>query len=188
MSESTTKNSSKLAAALNVGVIGVSILLGTATVRNIMISNKQASQVESANVGEHLTAPAGYDWAKHQSTLVIAVRKGCHYCENSIPFYKRLAAMAQPGGSGTQVLMVEPDSKEVAQSEWLERGLPLPVDYGVPLSTFHVGGTPTILLVNPHGTVENVWVGQLTNHGEEDVLSHASMPLSASALPYPVNR
>ncbi len=43
------------------------------------------------------------------------------------------------------------------------------------LAPLKIAGTPTLLLVDRGGVVQNVWVGQLTNEGEADVLSKAGL-------------
>ncbi len=43
------------------------------------------------------------------------------------------------------------------------------------LASLKIAGTPTLLLVDRRGVVENVWVGQLTDQGEADVLSKTGL-------------
>src|ERR1041384_717601 len=32
----------------------------------------------------------GVDWAQNESTLIVALQKGCHFCSESAPFYQQL--------------------------------------------------------------------------------------------------
>jgi hypothetical protein len=41
---------------------------------------------------------ADIDWARNGRTLVLALQKGCQFCSESAPFYKKLAEQTgQPG-------------------------------------------------------------------------------------------
>ena len=56
-------------------------------------------------------------------TLVMVLSKGCHFCEDSAPFYQRLISQSQQAVSSSSVVAVFPDTadavKEVVQSEGL---------------------------------------------------------------------
>jgi hypothetical protein len=61
------------------------------------------------------------------------LRKGCHFCEDSAPFYQRIFAKQQQDGSNTAIVAAFPDAvdavKEVVKSERLDvqalAGVPL---------------------------------------------------------------
>jgi hypothetical protein len=40
-----------------------------------------------------------------------------------------------------------------------------------PLSAIQVSGTPTLLLIDPKGTVQGAWMGKLPPKNEKDVLA-----------------
>src|SRR6267143_5733907 len=40
-------------------------------------------------VGKKLTTP-DIDWTKNQETLLLVLKKGCRFCDESAPFYQRL--------------------------------------------------------------------------------------------------
>ena len=101
--------------------------------------------------------------------------------EDSAPFYQRLIAQQQQGGSNPDILAVFPDTadavKEVVQSE----GLGVHTLAGVPLEKLKISGTPTLLLVDRSGTVINVWIGVLTPRQELEVI-RATTATAATAL------
>ena len=79
-------------------------------------------------------------------TLLLAVRKGCHFCEESMPFYRRIAALRDQHQIDTQLVAVFPDSegeaRGVLKDAWLDS---IGLASGVPLSRINVTGTPTLL-------------------------------------------
>lgn len=99
----------------------------------------------------------------------MVLRKGCHFCEDSTPFYQRLVAQQQAASS--PIVAIFPDTadavKEVIQSEGLSGVLALS---GVPLEKLKVDGTPTLLLVDRSGTVLKAWIGVLSPREELEVM------------------
>ena len=78
--------------------ISLNILLAVAaSILIFQFVNTRIHRVHNAAVGDRLPAFDGIDWAAHESTLVLALRKGCHFCENSMPFYRRLRTLSWAG-------------------------------------------------------------------------------------------
>ena len=46
--------------------------------------------------------------------------------------------------------------------EFESRGLKLPVSVTVPFAKYGVGGTPTVVIVDNSGKIDNFWVGELS--------------------------
>jgi thioredoxin-related protein len=127
-------------------------------------------------VGDKLPHLDGWDWSAHDRTLVLVLRKGCHFCEDSAPFYQRLAAKRHKERSKTAIVAVFPDARDsindvVQLEEMGVRALP-----GVPLESLKVSGTPSLLLVDGSGTVLNAWIGMLSPKQELEVLTAVACP------------
>jgi hypothetical protein len=45
--------------------------------------------------GDHLANLPGIDWSQHRRTLLLVLNTGCHFCQDSVPFYQKLLALAQ---------------------------------------------------------------------------------------------
>jgi len=105
-------------------------------------------------------------------------------CEDSAPFYQRLIAQQQQGGSNSTIVAVFPDTadtvKEVVQSE----GLRVRALAGVPLERLKIAATPTLLVVDRNGTVLNAWIGMLSPRQELEVMRATTAP-TASGLKSP---
>jgi hypothetical protein len=162
----------KIEALANVMVILLAVALGSVYLRDQFSSS--GPQPTEVKAGDRLPSLDGWDWGAHDRTLVLALRKGCHYCEDSAPFYQRLVAQQQKGGSDSSIVAVFPDSthtvNEVVQSE----GLGVHAVAGVPLEKLKISGTPTLLLVDRSGIVRNAWIGMLSPRQELEVMGATS--------------
>ena len=130
----------KIEAAANIVVILFAVIVGSVLSRKDRLSTP-APEPDAVKAGDKLASLDGWDWAAHDQTLVLGLRKGGHFCEDSAPFYQRLIAQQQQGGS-LSILAVFPDpsdtAKEVAKSE----GLTAHVLAGVPLRNRQFLGPP----------------------------------------------
>jgi hypothetical protein len=66
-----------------------------------------APEPEAVKAGDKLQNLDGWDWSAHEQTLVLGLRKKCHFCEDSTPFYQRLIAQQeqqQQGGSNPTIV------------------------------------------------------------------------------------
>jgi hypothetical protein len=150
----------KIEVVANVVVILLAVMIGSVYLRDrFSAPGPESNEVKA---GDRLPRLDGWDWGAHDRSLVLVLKKGCHFCEDSAPFYQRLAAKQQEDRSNTAIVAILPDAadtvNEVVQLEGLGvRALP-----GVPLETLKVSGTPSLLLVDRSGTVLNTWIGMLS--------------------------
>ena len=173
----------KLEAMANVTVIVVALLVGFVVLRGKISSPPTARSVAA---GDRIAQIAGLDWSRHQRTLVLALNTGCHFCQDSAPFYQRLIHAQRLGADDLEIVAVFPNDEEVVQQLVKHERLTLRIVPGVPLEKLGVNGTPTLLLVDRNGRVERTWVGLLTPREELEVLSAVSsgtQDSSASELP-----
>jgi hypothetical protein len=82
-------------------VIAGIILFGFVSYRILSHHPAESAQVapEGPAVGTVLPALPGYNWQQHSETLLLAIRKGCHFCEDSMPFYRKLLQAERNGDS-----------------------------------------------------------------------------------------
>jgi hypothetical protein len=155
----------------------INALVGLAAVLliyQVVVQNRvqnRASHPRGVAAGDRLPNIGGIAWGDHQSTLVLAVRKGCHFCEDSMPFYQRLAALRDQHQTDTQLVAVFPDSEGEAHGVLKDARLDsIGLASGVPLSRINVTGTPTLILVDKRGVVSRTWMGRLQPDGEGEVI------------------
>ena len=163
----------KIETAGNIIVIALAVVVGTVFLRDRFTPSP--AEPVAVKAGDKLPKLDGWNWGDHDQTLVMGLRKGCHFCEDSAPFYQRLTAQQQ-GGSNSTIVAVFPDAaeavKEVVQSE----GLRVHALAGVPLERLKISGTPTLLLVDRSGTVMNAWTGMLSPRQELEVMRATTAP------------
>ena len=165
----------KLEVATNLVVIAFALVVGSLFLKDRL--STAAPESSEVKAGDKLTNLDGWDWGAHDQTLVLVLRKGCHFCEDSAPFYQRLTSQPQQEGSNSTIVAVFPDTadtvKEVVQSE----GLRVHTLAGVPLERLKISATPTLLLVDRGGTVLNAWIGMLSPRQELEVMKATTAPM-----------
>jgi hypothetical protein len=167
-----TQVKTKLEAITNVTVIVVALVLGYAVLTRYAASDPAVPR--SVTVGDHLPKVAGIDWNQHRRTLVLALNTGCHYCEESVPFYQKLAHQQLPDGDDLEMIAAFPNEAETVRQFAAHEALPIRTVAGVPLDKLGIVATPTLILVNREGRVERSWVGILSTRQELDLLKVTS--------------
>src|SRR5439155_2060468 len=102
----------------------------------------------------------GFDCSKKGSPIVLVLRKGCHFCSESAPFYQQLAR-GVVNRTDVELVAALPQNASDAQQYLNEIQLPITEVRQVDMTAMKVRGTPTILLVDKTGTVTDVWIGKL---------------------------
>lgn len=157
----------------NISIILVAALLGIVLVKSYLLTNtpkpKPAASSTGSNqlrAGTNISIP-DIDWSKNGQTIVLAISDGCHFCSESAPFYQRLWTERR----NTHLVAVLP--QPVEESKKYLNGLNVSIDdvRQVPLASFGVTSTPTLILVNDKGAIINSWVGKLTADREREVLA-----------------
>jgi hypothetical protein len=85
-----------------------------------------------------------------------------------MPFYKELAAKAQ---GKVDLVAVLPQPMEEAQAFLKKAEVPTNRVVSTNLSAIGVSGTPTILLVDSRGKVQEEWKGLLTDQRKQQLLT-----------------
>src|SRR6516162_1427225 len=112
----------KIESAANLIVIFVAVAVASVFLKDRFFP-AAPSEPNAVKAGDKVANLGGWNWGEHDQTLVLALRKGCHFCEDSVPFYQRLTSQQDEGGTNTAIVAVFPDSadtvNEVVQSEGL---------------------------------------------------------------------
>jgi hypothetical protein len=159
---------SKIEMVANVIVILLAVVIGSVYLKERF--STPAPEPNEVKAGDKLPNLDGWDWGAHDRTLVLALRKGCHFCEDSAPFYQRLVAQQKLDAAHTEIVAVFPDAADAAQEVVQSEGLSVRALSGVPLEKLKASGTPTLLLVDKSGTVLNAWIGMLSPKQELEVM------------------
>jgi hypothetical protein len=156
----------------NIAIIVVALLLGGVLVKRYLLPGGGAAPARgpdpSVPAGTKVSLP-GVDWAGNGRTLLLVLSRDCHFCTESAPFYQRLVRETA-GRADVHLVAVLPqeadearkylDSHEIAIGEVRHAQ---PREAGAQV-------TPTLILVNEAGTVEESWIGKLQPSKEAEVL------------------
>jgi hypothetical protein len=169
-----TPKKSALDTTANIAIIVVCAIAAVVLIRNQFFPSQSRPpgappQVEKGERYDQLKAvvPAGADKA-----LVVALAPGCHFCNESMPFYKKLIDERNQKQSPVKFIAAVRSEQEKAEEgkKFAEAGVQpdgmVPLDF----SAVKVPGTPTVLLVDNSGKVLDVWVGKQDESGEKKIL------------------
>lgn len=128
--------------------------------------------------GETIPTLQILDIKEQSQTLLLFVKNGCHFCDDSMPFYRRLNDVTRAPGSTTRFVALFPDSNDAAQKV-LDMYSIVGINFsgGIKFDEFSVSGTPTLILVDRNARIKRTWVGQL-NGAEEQVVLRLVSPSS----------
>jgi thiol-disulfide isomerase/thioredoxin len=155
-------------------IVAVIVFLGL-VVRGDIGFHRAAQPPMQDLVGKSVSLP-GVQLPRDRSSLLIVVSTTCHFCKDSLPFYKQLSEKSRGRLNLVAVLpQPQPEARKFLQDAGVE------ADQIVSASPDAVGarGTPTVLLVDGSGKVTRAWVGRLDEKGQQGLLEFA-LPTKAS--------
>lgn len=148
-------------------IIVVALLVGAVTVRNVFFRAKAPNP--NIPAGTRMALP-DVDWAKHDRTLLLVLQKGCSYCNDSAPFYQKLAKEARENDR-LGLVAVLPQGVDEGRSYLRGLGVELAEVKQSTLRSIGVRATPTVALIDRHGVVVRSWLGKLSAQKEVEVLA-----------------
>ena len=161
----------KLEAIANITVILVALAVGGVILRQKIAAPRIPRSVAA---GDRLSPVPGIDWSTHRRTLILALNSSCHYCQDSMPFYQGLVQGQPKDRQDLDIIAVFPNDAEAVQQLLRQEALSIRGIPAVPLDQLGVVGTPTLILVDGEGRVQQSWVGLLTPRQQLEVLTAVS--------------
>ena len=163
----------KIEQITNVAILFFVCLFTALVVRGVWfrpaIPKAQSTVTNKTLVGHHLNLP-GSHFERSKQTLVVAAATYCHFCIDSIPFYKKLSGMRSEGRISTPVIFAFPQSQQEVVPFLADNQLHPDVVLESSLTSLGVEGTPTLLLVDGQGNVTKEWIGKVDQPAENDIL------------------
>ena len=165
---------STLDTVANIAII-VTCAVALALMVNRFFFNKPvppAGAPPQAEVGEQFDQLRQVVPAGSQKALVVAISPTCHFCDESMPFYKRLIDERNQKGSGVKIIAAVPadEAKAPEAEKFAAAGVQPDSLVTMDFASIKVPGTPTILLVDNQGKVLDVWVGKQDSGGEAKII------------------
>lgn len=129
---------------------------------------RKAPELQTYKVGE---AIEGVVEPGAASTLVMALREACRYCQESVPFYVRLAEASAAAGASAPALVVVTTDTEESMSRYLsENGIANARVIHAEAGRFNIPATPLLFALDREGIVRRVWAGRLSDSEEQEVM------------------
>jgi len=110
------------------------------------------------------------DYRGNEQTLIIALSTTCPYCGQSLPLYRRILDTQHSAKKPLKVIALFPNSADDVAKYLKENQLTIDTITGVDFSSLHISGTPTMILVNDRGVVNDFWTGRLDDGEAEQVV------------------
>lgn len=113
---------------------------------------------------------SGIDWQKNKKTLILYLSTRCRFCDESMPFYRRLAEKYSES-KDVKLMAVFPQSVDEAKAHFKSHGVNINEVLNAQLTSIGVTATQTLLLVNESGVVTDMWKGKLPGEKETEVIN-----------------
>ncbi len=124
------------------------------------------SHAARALIGQTIALPGVHFSSQHDS-VVLGISTSCPYCNASAPFYRQLTDRFR---GRVDVYAVLPESPAKATQYLSGEGLSVH-EVSAQLNSIGVDSTPTLLIVDGHGTVKDAWVGMQDQVGQQKILA-----------------
>jgi len=161
---------SKLESAANIATVFVGIAVCLTVVQRYRVSGAPPHRPAAYAVSDNLSGALPVTFAAADRTAIVVVQTGCRFCENSIPFYRRLIAERNRLKSNVQIVFVAPARDTGIQASLALKGVVpdtlLHTGEGVGL---HVVATPTLIVADRDGKVVSSLMGELADAEQREV-------------------
>lgn len=155
--------------AANIAIVVVAVVVVAVLAKQYLWPQQTPKAPPGIAAGTKLSVQ-GIDWAQNESTLIVALQKGCHFCSESAPFYQQLVNDTKDK-TGVKIVAVLPQPLDDARQYLDSIKVPIADVKQEQLSTLGVQGTPTLILVDGHGVVTDSWVGRLPPERQTEVVA-----------------
>jgi thiol-disulfide isomerase/thioredoxin len=165
----------KLDKAANIALIVACLLLIGTLARNYYLSRLPDPGITlGIEKGEQvkLSGDASADGQPAQATLVLALSTHCGFCQESVPFYQKLAVFKNSSQARVRLATVMSEPKEEIEAYLKKQGIAADAVFSMPVSQIGVKGTPTLLLLDGQNKLIESWIGKLDSQGESEVIAH----------------
>jgi thioredoxin-related protein len=98
----------------------------------------------------------------------------CHFCKDSLPFYKDLAQLENTKPGQFQMVAVSPEETETTTKYLLENHVQFNRIESAPLESIDVQGTPTVFILDSTGTVRKVYFGKLQLAQQQELIAYVT--------------
>ena len=160
----------KLETATHIFLIAICCLAGGLLIEQRFFSDPDSGGPGVTSlVGREVKLP-GANWQSAPVSVLLQISSTCHYCNESMPFYRQLMAARQSSAAKVPVIVASADAVAVMQQHLVEQQLSVDKVLHSRLAGFGTV-TPTVYIVDSKGMVQRVFVGELDSSGQRELLS-----------------
>jgi thioredoxin-related protein len=152
----------------NIAIIVVAVAIVLVFTKNFFSGSKE--QPRSIVAGVRLNQQP-INWPASKKNLVLVLSTTCHFCKESSRFYEQLVKDCR--NVHTRTIAFFPQPQDQAQAYLKSEGVDVDEVVRVDFHQLQIGGTPTLVLVDDHGTVQKVWLGKLNDMKEKEVVDQS---------------
>ena len=102
-------------------------------------------------------------------TLILATASYCHFCRESLPFYRRVVPLARQ--TGIRVVGLATEDLAVNRAYLLSENITIDDVVGSDEAHIPIQGTPTLMLLSSDGSVIGWWRGKLNSSSEVSLIN-----------------
>lgn len=147
-------------------IVGVAVFLFI-LFRDGAFRHKTPGNSPRSLVGTSVSLP-GVQLNQNHNTVLLAISTTCHFCQESVPFYKELSAATQ---EKVDLIAVLPQSLVESKTFLQKAGVSAKTLISADLNSIGIHGTPTILLLDPQGNVKQEWRGFQDVAGQKQIIA-----------------
>jgi thioredoxin-related protein len=107
-------------------------------------------------------------------TLIIVLSTSCKFCNESVPFYKKLAKNISLAEKNLNLVSIFREDKIFVENYLSKYDLQIATISSVDFNEIDVSGTPTLILMDEQKRIVETWRGRLDT-AQEEVLSMISV-------------
>lgn len=162
-----TRISHYLTVASNVAILVSATLIVAATLspRSAKDPNRRIPAP-----GDRIPAVENLRFSDSNVTSLLFVRSDCHYCTDSMPFYRELVGRSHSSGKRRRVVVVTMEEPDKIAKYLDANGLAVDAAVSARFADFGVSSTPSLIVVDRYGKAVIGRVGRLSTRAEKEVL------------------
>lgn len=166
----SAKLKDRLEVATNIAVLLVAAIVLATFVRAYFGSHPTPQIQSGFQRGQTFARVPRISYDSSPQTLLIAMSTRCHYCVESLPFYKRLAEAQRANGRTIHIVAIFPDQEAEVREYVRQNKVDLETIAGVNFGALNISGTPTAVLIDGGDRVRDFWVGKLPQDKEQQII------------------
>jgi hypothetical protein len=160
----------KLETVTHVVLISVCCLAGGLLIEQRFFSPADTGPASTTGlVGREVPLP-GADWQAAPFSLVLQISSTCHFCNESMPFYRQLISARQASSAKVPIIVASRDAVAVMRKHLEDQQVNVDKVLHSRLETLPAF-TPTVYVVDSKGVVRRAFIGKLDPSGEKELLT-----------------